>query len=204
MQITRILFLSVFALFFLAACAAKSGKSIVVVLLPGADGKTGQIVVSNQGGSQLIREPEQATEVRSPNIAPSAPFAMNDANVRKNFGDALSVLPTPPIHFILYFHTGTTIITEESRKLLAQILPTLASHKTTAVSIVGHTDRVGTRKKNYQLGLDRALEIRQLLISQGIDPCIMEVTSHGEDNPLIKTMDEVPEPRNRRVEVILR
>jgi outer membrane protein OmpA-like peptidoglycan-associated protein len=204
MKIAKTLLLIAFTFFFLTSCAAKSSKSIVVVLLPGSDGKTGQIVVSNQGGSQLIQEPEQATEVRSPYIAPSSPFAMNDANVRKNFGDALSVLPSPPIHFILYFHTGTTIITEESRKLLAQILPTLASHKTTAVSIIGHTDRVGTRKKNYQLGLDRALEIKQLLISQGIDPCIMEITSHGEDNPLVKTMDDVPEPRNRRVEVILR
>jgi outer membrane protein OmpA-like peptidoglycan-associated protein len=204
MKIARTLLLCASFIFFLTSCAAKSGKSIVVVLLPGPDGKTGQIVVSNQRGSQLIREPEQATEVRSSDVAPSAPFAMNDANVRKNFGDALSVLPSPPIHFILYFHTATTIVTEESRKLLAEILPSVKSYKTTAVSVVGHTDRVGTRKKNYQLGLDRALEIKQLLISQGIDPRIIEVTSHGEDNPLINTMDEVPELRNRRVEVILR
>lgn len=204
MKITRTFLLSAFFILFLTSCAAKSNKSIVVVLLPGADGKTGQIVVSNQGGSQLIRDPAQATEVRSSDIAPSAPFAMNEATVRKDFGDALSVLPSPPLHFILYFHTGTTIITEVSRKLLAEIMPALKSHKTTAVSIVGHTDRVGTRKKNYQLGLNRALEIKQLLISLGIDPSIIEVTSHGEDNPLIKTMDEVSEPRNRRVEVILR
>lgn len=204
MKISRTFLLSLFAFLFLTSCAAKSSKSMVVVLLPGPDGKTGQIVVSNQGGSQLIREPEQGTKVLSSDIAPSSPFAMNDAYVRKNFGDALSALPPPPIHFILYFHTGTTIITEESRKLLAEILPTVVSHKTTAVRIVGHTDTVGTRKKNYQLGLCRALEIKQLLISQGIDPCIIEVTSHGKDDPLIKTMDEVPEPRNRRVEVILR
>jgi len=72
---------------------------MVVVLLPGPDGKTGQIVVSNQGGSQLIREPEQGTKVLSSDIAPSSPFAMNDAYVRKNFGDALSALLPLHTHF---------------------------------------------------------------------------------------------------------
>jgi outer membrane protein OmpA-like peptidoglycan-associated protein len=57
---------------------------------------------------------------------------------------------------------------------------------------------------NYKLGLDRAQEIRDLLVSQGIDPKVIEVTSHGEDNPLVKTEDDVPEPKNRRVEIVIR
>jgi len=85
-----------------------------------------------------------------------------------------------------------------------EILPAVASRKTSGVSVVGHADREGTRQLNCQLGLDRALAIKQLLITKGIDPRNIEVTSHGEDNPLIKTKDNVPEPRNRRVEVVLR
>jgi outer membrane protein OmpA-like peptidoglycan-associated protein len=69
---------------------------------------------------------------------------------------------------------------------------------------VGHTDRVGTRENNFRLGLERAKLIQKLLISKGIDPNIISVASHGEDNPLVKTDDEVPEPRNRRVEIIIR
>jgi len=72
------------------------------------------------------------------------------------------------------------------------------------VSVVGHADTEGSRKMNQQLGMDRAMEIKNLLLSQGIDPSIIEVTSHGEGNPLVKTPDGVAEPRNRRVEVILR
>lgn len=203
MKMTRTLFICLFALFSLASCAS-SHKSMVVVLLPGADGKTGQIVVSNKGGSQLIGDPEQATEVHSATVAPSAPFSMKDEKIKENFGDALSMLPSSPLHFILYFHSGTTIITEQSRKLLMEILPAIAARKVLCVCVVGHTDLEGSRKMNYQLGLDRALVIKQLLITKGIDPRIIEVTSHGKDNPLIKTKDDVPEPRNRRVEVILR
>jgi outer membrane protein OmpA-like peptidoglycan-associated protein len=205
MNIARTLFISVFLLFFLVSCAAKkSNKSMVVVLLPGPDGKTGQIVVSNAGGSILVSEPEQAIEIHSATLPPSQPFAMKAEKIREDFGEALSALPSPPIHFILYFHTGTTIITEESRKLLEKILPEIASRRTIEVSVVGHTDTEGSRKMNQQLGMERAMEMRNLLVSQGIDPRIIEVTSHGEGNLLVKTPDQVPEPRNRRVEVILR
>jgi outer membrane protein OmpA-like peptidoglycan-associated protein len=203
MKMTGTLIIILFALCFLVSCAS-SKKSMVVVLLPGPDGKTGQIEVSNKGGTQLIREPERATEVHSETVAPSAPYTITDEKIREDFGVALSMLPSPPLHFILYFHSGTTVLTEQSRKLLMEILPSMSSRKTAGVSVVGHTDCEGSRKMNYQLGFDRALSIKQLLITKGIDPGIIEVTSHGKDNPLIKTQDEVPEPRNRRVEVILR
>ena len=203
MRLCRSLSITAMALFCLASCG-RSGKNMVVVLLPGPDGKTGQIVVSNEGGSRIIGEPGVATEVRSSKEAPSEPFVMKQETIKEKFGTVLSALPSPPLHFTLYFHTGTTIITDESRRLLAEILPQVATRKTMEVTIVGHTDRVGTRKMNYQLGLERAEEIKHLLVSQGIDPHIIEVTSHGEDNPIVKTDDEVPEPRNRRVEVILR
>jgi outer membrane protein OmpA-like peptidoglycan-associated protein len=203
MRMFRTFVISVLAFVFLAACG-KGGKRMVVVLLPGPDGKTGQIVVSNEGGSRVIDQPEHATEVTSTTVAPSEPFAMKKEKIEETFGEVLSSLPSSPIHFTLYFHTGTTIITDKSRKLLAEILPDLASRKTNEVTVVGHTDRVGTRKMNYHLGLDRAMEIRNLLVSQGIDPRKIEATSHGEDNPLKKTEDGVHEPLNRRVEVILR
>ncbi len=38
----------------------------------------------------------------------------------------------------------------------------------------------------------------------GVDPKGIRTTSHGEGNPLIPTKDNVAEPRNRRVEVIVR
>jgi outer membrane protein OmpA-like peptidoglycan-associated protein len=37
-----------------------------------------------------------------------------------------------------------------------------------------------------------------------VDPSIIDITSHGKDNPLIPTGDQVAEPRNRRVEVTVR
>jgi outer membrane protein OmpA-like peptidoglycan-associated protein len=176
----------------------------LVVLLPESGGTTGQILVSNQGGSQLLQEPNMATTILSAQSAPKKPESMEEQEIQQTFGEALEALPTPPIHFILYFKTDTTEVTDESRKLLAKVLPAIADHESTDVSVVGHTDRVGTRAYNYQLALERALLVQKMLLSLGINPQFIEVTSHGEDNPLIQTADEVRESRNRRVEVVVR
>jgi outer membrane protein OmpA-like peptidoglycan-associated protein len=193
-----------FGLAVLMCLAACSRDRCIVVLLPEPDGKTGRLVVSNEGGQQLLTEPKLATSIQSAETAPAAPQIMDDQEISTAFGAALSALPSPPIHFILYFKIGTTELTDESRGLLAKILPTIADRKSTDVSVVGHTDRMGSREYNYHLALERALLIQKILLSLGINPQFIEVTSHGEDNPLVMTEDEIPEPRNRRVEVVVR
>jgi outer membrane protein OmpA-like peptidoglycan-associated protein len=48
------------------------------------------------------------------------------------------------------------------------------------------------------------MAIRSLLVDAGVAAALIEATSHGETDLLIKTADEVFEPRNRRVEVTVR
>jgi outer membrane protein OmpA-like peptidoglycan-associated protein len=205
MQSTRLIKVARLAVLMVAlsAFSCARGKT-VIVLLPGADGKTGQIVVTNKGGSQLLDKPGQATAIESADISPSAPFKMDDSQVKETFGEAVSALPPAPIHFTLYFRNASAELTPGSLKQLARILPTVVSRRSTDISIVGHTDRVGTRSSNFALAADRAYKIRDILLARGLDPKSIEVASHGEGNPLIATADEVPEPRNRRVEVIVR
>jgi outer membrane protein OmpA-like peptidoglycan-associated protein len=63
---------------------------------------------------------------------------------------------------------------------------------------------VGDKSYNYRLSLMRAKAVAALLVAKGLDPSILEITSHGKDNPLVPTGDQVFEPRNRRVEVTVR
>ena len=95
-------------------------------------------------------------------------------------------------------------MTAESREQLPEILESLREFPAAEVSVVGHTDRIGSERRNAQLALQRAETIRDLLIAEGLDAGLMQVDSHGENNPLVETADEVPEPRNRRVEVTVR
>ena len=174
------------------------------VLLPYADGEAGQIEVTNKGGSQSLRQPGQATAPQSDEVAPSAPFHLTDTQVRRFFAESIDALPLPPLHFTLYFIQGSTQLTGESAKLFDEILPATVARRSTDVSIVGQTDRVGTREANFALAFDRAMMVKDLPAARGSAPDSLEVASHGEDNPLVKTPDETAEPRNRRVEVIVR
>jgi len=185
----------------LISCASK--KSIIV-LLPDDTGQAGEIVVENKGGTQVLTEPHQATEVKAADVSPTPPVTMREEEVLRIFGEALAALPEPPIRFLLFFITGTPELTAESKWQIPEILRAIEARKSRDVAIVGHTDRVGSREKNQILGLERAISIRNILVSHGVDPSEIGVVSHGEDNPSIDTDDNVAEPRNRRVEITVR
>jgi OmpA-OmpF porin, OOP family len=52
--------------------------------------------------------------------------------------------------------------------------------------------------------LQRAQSVAQQLVSAGINPDRISTAGRGKREPLINTEEHVPEPLNRRVEVILR
>jgi outer membrane protein OmpA-like peptidoglycan-associated protein len=201
MKKVKIFLGGVLPLFLAASCAEKRN---IFVLLPDAAGKSTSIIISNREGTQIIGEPNQAVEVTSADTPPSSPLTVDEESMRKQFGSVIAALPSPPLHFILCFKFDTAELTKESLQTLKKILPMIVSRRSYDVTVVGHTDRVGTREYNYKLGLNRALMVRQILVSQGVDTSHIEFTSHGEDDPLIKTADGVPEQKNRRVEVIMR
>ncbi|MDX2454214.1 OmpA family protein, partial [Desulfosarcina sp.] len=68
----------------------------------------------------------------------------------------------------------------------------------------GHTDTLGDKAYNLDLSIRRALAVKQQLVDNGVDDTFMDVSSHGEEHPLVKTADNVGNAKNRRVEVIVR
>jgi len=175
----------------------------VVVLLPDAAGKTGAIVVSAGGSERLLTEPRQAVTV-APGAAPGAPFVMTDEEVRRVAGPALEALPQPPARFVLYFDNDSTSLTKQSRARVGEVMRTIRERHSPDVSVVGHTDTVGGKGYNDRLSLRRARAVAALLAAQGVKRSSMEIVSHGKSNPLVPTGDQVPEPRNRCVEVTVR
>ena len=108
------------------------------------------------------------------------------------------------LQFILYFKHDTAELTRQSHADLKKVLRTIRERNPVDISVVGHTDTLGSKNYNYGLSLKRAEAVAALLIRDGTDPSIIEITSHGKDNLLIPTGDQVSEPRNRRVEVTVR
>jgi outer membrane protein OmpA-like peptidoglycan-associated protein len=184
------------------ACAAK--QSTVVVLLPDREeGTVGRAVVENTAGGVDLVSGRDATRVRTEE-RPGAVNTMSDAEVQRIFGAALAALPPAARRFVLNFRFESDELTDEARAVVPEILRVVRESAFANVVVTGHTDTMGTPSANHELGLKRAITIRNLLVSAGLDPRQIEVTSLGETDPLVRTADETAEPRNRRVDITVR
>jgi outer membrane protein OmpA-like peptidoglycan-associated protein len=173
----------------------------VFLLIPDPEGKVGQITVTNRTGTQVLDQPRQGSTVQSANDAPSPPSTLDETEIKRIFGEALAAQPAAPARFILYFKDDSEELTPESEVSLLEVFRTIRARGALDISVIGHTDTIGTRDYNYQLSLRRARKVADLLAAQGVDRKILDIESHGEDNLLVKTGDQVREPRNRRVEI---
>jgi outer membrane protein OmpA-like peptidoglycan-associated protein len=194
-------------LYLLSGCGAHRTKRDLIVLLPDQNGKGGVITVTTQGGSQILDKPGYGIEVEDLNKPPVAPQPVEEKEVNDVFAPALSALPDRTsrfVLFILYFESNATKLTHESNGLLPGVRKTIKSRHSNEVYVVGHTDLVGTEAYNANLSSRRANYVRDLLVSSGIKPKTLFVSSYGKARPLVPTKDQVPEPRNRRVEIIVR
>ena len=129
---------------------------------------------------------------------------MSEADVTRLFGAALAALPPAPRHFTLHFQFESDALTGESTALVPEIHLTVKGLSVPEVIVVGHTDTMGDRRANLALGLKRAISVRDILVEAGLPESTIEVTSHGEADLLVKTPQNTPERRNRRVEITVR
>lgn len=184
----------------LAACGPKS----MVVLVPDTDGSVGQITVSNSAGSVDINRANQSTTIRGVNAAPDKPRQLDSAEVEKEFAAVISRQPPPAVHFKLYFRSASVKLQSLSSHQMPEIIATIQQRMPTRISVVGHSDTQGDKNYNLDLSLRRARAVKKQLLDEGIDAAFIEVSSHGEENPLINTGDNVANAKNRRVEVVVR
>ena len=198
-----------------AACAAKPAATVtpapprapvasdLVVLLADGDGTVGAADVSAPQGTVALDTLRASTRVAA-GAAPSAPVEMSEADVAAIFADTLAAMPPSPKSFTLYFRFESEELTAESRADIPRVLQVVKEHPAPEVLVIGHTDTTGKAARNVRLGLRRAQTVRDLLIASNLDRSTIEVVSYGETDLLVKTGDEVFEPRNRRVEITVR
>ena len=186
--------------------AAPTNRDLIV-LLPDPDGKVGMIRVTTKGGSQTLDKPGQAIEVEGVGEPSTDPKPLGEKEMTSVFGPALAAQPDLKarfVSFVLLFDRDTTSLTHESKKMLPEVVRTIRNRKSSEVYVTGHTDRVGAEDYNTGLSSKRADTVRDFLVSTGVSSSALVVSFYGESMPLVPTEDEVAEPRNRRVEVIVR
>ena len=191
---------------FLSACAPKTVRNdpqVKIVLLPDPDtDEVGKVVVSNQAGRTELSNAYSSTRV-STRAKPRA-RKMKATDVDALFGEAIATLPPPPLHFTLFFRFDSEELTEESRKIVQDVLRSVKAQPVPEVIVIGHTDTTGSDSSNFELGMRRANAVRALLIKAGLSAAAIDARSHGEMELLVQTANGVFEPKNRRVEITVR
>jgi outer membrane protein OmpA-like peptidoglycan-associated protein len=175
----------------------------MIVLLPGADGKTGALTVVHEGQQQTLDAPYATARVQQQGKLEDG-GRLSAEQVQQGFGPALAARPPRPVKFVLYFLDNSDEFTAASKLEIAKIFSEISGHPSPEIVVVGHTDRVGTVPYNDALSLRRAERVRTGLVQLGIPAEQISVAGRGEREPLVPTEDEVAEPRNRRVDITVR
>ncbi|HAM52874.1 MAG TPA: hypothetical protein DCP92_20065 [Nitrospiraceae bacterium] len=144
------------------------------------------------------------TEVTGSENSPSDPIKIDERQINSLFSDSIKALPPAPVSFLFYFFYDTTELTAESKARIPEVLSIANNRAFYEISIIGHTDTTGSDEYNMKLSFARAEAVRDTLVAYGIHSSQIELSYFGKREPLIPTGDNVREPRNRRVEVVVK
>jgi len=162
------------------------------------------IIVKTDNGELILDKPNTFTTIASAAGKPAVARTISPQELEKEYGGLIESAPRAPRSFILYFQASSTRLTGESKKLFPEIEQAIRLRIPCDVNIIGHTDRLGSKEYNIKLSLKRAQFVYDWLKQKNIDTRNFVIESYGEEDPLIPTPDGVAEPRNRRVEILIR
>jgi OmpA-OmpF porin, OOP family len=182
---------------FIAGCATNER----IILLPEPNGGPTSLAVRQGDRDVRLDRPYAATQLT---IADPWRYEATADEVRRTFGDALAAQPARAAHFTLYFVEGSDDLTEDSKQALERVLADLDRRAVRDVVIVGHTDAVGSDQYNDALAKKRADAVSAMLMRRGVAQQDIVAIGRGKRDLLIATPDGIAEPRNRRVEIVVR
>lgn len=192
----------------LAGCAkqpvvtAPPTRNDLYVLLPGAGGSVGALVVTHGTQEHTLSTPHAAATIGQPGTLTTS--TVTEAEARSVFDAALGAQPARPASFVLNFLLDSDEFTSESKSVVEDVLRDIAKRPAPDVVVIGHTDTVGTDDYNDRLSVQRAERIRTRLVELGIAPERIQATGRGKRELFVPTADQVAEPKNRRVEIVVR
>lgn len=112
----------------------------------------------------------------------------------------VAAAPAPARSFIVRFGLKSASLTARARQIVAEA----ARSGTARIEVGGHADTVGSPAANQRLSMRRAEVVAAELRRQGLRSEEIRVTAFGETESAVATRDGVREPRNRRVDIVLR
>ncbi|WP_299104159.1 OmpA family protein [uncultured Tenacibaculum sp.] len=119
--------------------------------------------------------------------------------------DKLKTIQNEITNKTLHSHFGNENFNPD-RTLYAYLLEAksyLNKHPNKKITITGHTDNVGEEKTNEWVSLQRAKNVANYFIQQGIDTSKITTLSKGDSSPIADNTTAQGRAKNRRIEITI-
>lgn len=105
----------------------------------------------------------------------------------------------------ILFRFNSSEINQLFKQKLDSIIDLVKEKNYRKITIIGHTDNIGSVKHNEQLSLQRATTIKRYIVEKLlIDEKIIETSGAGEREPIASNNTSTGRQKNRRVEIVLK
>ena len=101
------------------------------------------------------------------------------------------------------FDTGKADLRQPAREALAKLSGIVLNYPTLHLTVEGHTDSTGTKEFNQKLSEQRANNVRDYLVSQGLSADSLTAQGFGQADPVADNKTAAGRQKNRRVEIVV-
>jgi outer membrane protein OmpA-like peptidoglycan-associated protein len=108
-----------------------------------------------------------------------------------------------PKQFIVFFGFNKSNLTTEASRVVSEAAAAAKQYGSASITVVGHTDTVGSNDYNLRLSMARSQSVKEGLIANGIAASMISTGGRGEAELMVQTGDSVKEPQNRRATIDL-
>ena len=135
---------------------------------------------------------------------------------RDGIEDRLDQCPNTPCNFSvdgygcpikatlkIHFTTSSSRIRDYSMIKVEEFAKFLLQNRGSMVTIIGHTDSVGSAISNRRLSHKRAKSVVSALIAKGVSPARIHAEGRGESDPITTNKTADGKAKNRRIEAVL-
>lgn len=112
-----------------------------------------------------------------------------------SFGSVGSVAAEYTVDFAM----GSAKLDSQAMATVDDAVAAYKAGNTASINLVGHTDTVGSAKRNQQVSEMRAAAVRDAMVARGISADKISMMGVGEDSLIVATPDGVAEQANRAV-----
>ncbi|MGH8469951.1 MAG: OmpA family protein [Gammaproteobacteria bacterium] len=110
---------------------------------------------------------------------------------------------TAPESYLVFFDFDKADITSDGMSVVESAATDANGTPFKRVVAKGYTDTAGSVDYNLGLSQRRADAVRSALTGFGTQADAIDTEAFGEADPLVPTGDGIPEPQNRRVEIVI-